>query len=337
MKQRTVRLILDCMMCDAMTPEFKAANAILLSIIRANDKSDAISHTMLAAVGKAFKENDARKSREALARITADVSRREKALNDALVEARTKLAETTKRNTDAKTVIAQIRKDMGLFDKFVAAANAVKTTPKGLSKLSMYDLKLKKYGDFAKHIARINQLVSAKKDHAKATDALVKAIEKAKEKAKKDTAKAEKELKESSERVKAWKDMEKMRARNIELFRKQQDDLRKMAAAIPDEQSSVENEQSSANEKTKEKRTTASFITGESRKIGYGAYLSNNEFGKVVELKPGVPWPRILDKGVWMEEPGAGCDVYIPEGDPKFRPEGARAYIVWGHRKKTLQ
>lgn len=24
MKQRTVRLILDCMMCDAMTPEFKA-------------------------------------------------------------------------------------------------------------------------------------------------------------------------------------------------------------------------------------------------------------------------------------------------------------------------
>lgn len=34
MKQKTVRLILDCMMCDAMTPEFKAANAILLSIVR---------------------------------------------------------------------------------------------------------------------------------------------------------------------------------------------------------------------------------------------------------------------------------------------------------------
>lgn len=227
--------MLDCMMCDAMTPEFKAANAILLAIIRANDKSDAISHTMLAAVGKAFKENDAKKSRDALARINADLSKREKALNDELVEARTKLAETTKRNTDAKAAIAQIRKDMGLFDKFVASANAVKTSPKGLSKLSMFDLKLKKYGDFAKHIARINQLVSAKKDHAKATDTLVKAIEKAKEKAKKDTAKAERELKESAERVKAWKDMEKMRARNIELFRKQQDDLRKMAAAIPDE------------------------------------------------------------------------------------------------------
>lgn len=109
MKQKTVRLILDCMMCDAMTPEFKAANAILLSIIRANDKSDAISHTMLAAVGKAFKENDVRKSRDALARINADLSKREKALNDALVEARTKFAEMTKRNTDAKAAIVQVK------------------------------------------------------------------------------------------------------------------------------------------------------------------------------------------------------------------------------------
>lgn len=34
MKKRTVRLILDCMICDAMSPEFKKANDILLRIIK---------------------------------------------------------------------------------------------------------------------------------------------------------------------------------------------------------------------------------------------------------------------------------------------------------------
>lgn len=52
MKKQTVRLILDCMICDAMSPEFKKANDILSRIIKTNDRTDGLPPTHLAALNQ---------------------------------------------------------------------------------------------------------------------------------------------------------------------------------------------------------------------------------------------------------------------------------------------
>lgn len=46
--------------------------------------------------------------------------------------------------------------------------------------------------------------------------------------------------------------------------------------------------------------------------------------------------PYVLNKGIWMEKSVIGGDAYIPQGDPRFKPKGGKAYLVWGTRMNSL-
>jgi hypothetical protein len=222
------------MICDAMSPEFKKANDILLRIIKTNDRTGGIEYTRLAEINKAFKANDPKAAKAAFDKLASSIAKGEKRLQDELNEAKSKLAETTRTFETAKAALAQQKPLAAMFDKFVKAIDAAKTNPKGVLKLNAYADKLKAFGDFSKRIMQIQQMATAKKDIAKQCEMLKKAVETGKAKHAKAMKKAEDDLAKAKDRVAVFKEMDKIRTKKIAEFAKEREDVQKLGAALPE-------------------------------------------------------------------------------------------------------
>lgn len=101
--KRLIKKLMDSIFLDAMTPEFKAANAELLKAIKMNDKSGAVPHADLEAVNKAMKENDADKAGAALKKVQLQFSKAEKKLDDDVKSIQVKLETKLEKSTMQKT------------------------------------------------------------------------------------------------------------------------------------------------------------------------------------------------------------------------------------------
>lgn len=233
MRERTLRFILDSIFCmDAMSPEFKKANDILLRIVKMNDRTDGLPHTRLVEINKAFKANDAKAARAAFDKLKPLIAKGDKDLQDGLTEARSKLSEASQKAEQTKASAVAAKGAVAMFDKFRKAIDGVKAKPASVSKLSAYADKLKAYGDFSKRIAQMSQMVAAKKDVSKQVDMLAAACDKGKAKADKERAKAEKDYGAAKDRVSVFKEMEKIRSKKIVEFAKEKEDVQKLGAAL---------------------------------------------------------------------------------------------------------
>lgn len=234
MRERTLRFILDSIFCmDAMSPEFKKANDILLRIVKMNDRTDGLPHTRLVEINKAFKANDAKAARAAFDKLKPLIAKGTTELENGLTEARSKLSEASQKAEQSKSVFTSAKGAVALFDKFRKAIDGVKAKPTSVSKLSAYADKLKAYGDFSKRIAQMTQMVAAKKDVSKQVDMLAAACDKGKAKADKERAKAEKDYGAAKDRVSVFKEMEKIRTKKVHEFAEEEAEIRKLGREIP--------------------------------------------------------------------------------------------------------
>ena len=196
---KTLKKIIRTLRLDAMTPEFKAANAELLKAIKMNDKSGAVPHADLEAVNKAMKENDAEKVGAALKKVQLQFSKAEKKLDDEVKDVTARLAEAKRAVEKSKADLKASKTDAELFDKARKTAEAVKANPRNASKLSPIADKLKKYGDLSKRVSQTVNLAASGKDASKQIDMLKKAIDTAEKKYKKESANVEKEAKKAKD------------------------------------------------------------------------------------------------------------------------------------------
>lgn len=196
---KAMKKIIRILRLDAMTPEFKAANAELLKAIKMNDKSGAVPHADLEAINKAMKENDAEKVGAALKKVQLQFSKAEKKLDDEVKDVTARLAEAKKAVEKNKIDLKASKADAALFDKARKAADSIESNPRNASKLSPIADKLKKYGDLSKRASQIVTLASSNKDVSKQVDMLKKAIDTAEKKYKKESANVEKEAKKAKD------------------------------------------------------------------------------------------------------------------------------------------
>lgn len=203
--KRLIKKMMDCVFLDAMTPEFKAANAELLKAIKMNDKSGAVPHADLEAVNKAMKENDADKAGSALKKVQLQFSKAEKKLDDDVKSIQAKLETTKKAAETAKVSLKQKKALASVFDKLKALASGLSNNPKSASKLTALTDKVKDYGDLSKRASQIITLVSGNKDASKQIDMLKKSVDAAEKKFKKDLANVEKESKKADDALEVAK------------------------------------------------------------------------------------------------------------------------------------
>lgn len=219
-------------MCDAMSPEFKAANDILIRIIKTNDRTDGVPYPRLVELNKAFKANDVKAARVAYDKLVAFIPKGEKTLHDELNESQEKLTETTKQIEASKKALAQEKAIAGMFDKFAKTIDTAKANPKMLPKLNAYAEKLKQYGDFSKRIAQAVQMDKAGKDVTKQCDMLKKAVADGKAKHAKAYKLAESEFAKVKNRLAVYKEAVKIRRSKIADFGKEKDDIKKLAGPL---------------------------------------------------------------------------------------------------------
>lgn len=246
MKERTLRFILDSLFCDAMSPEFKKANDILLRIVKMNDRTDGLPHTRLVEIGKAFKANDAKAARAAFDKLKPLIAKGDKDLADGLAEAKSKLTEAMQNAERTKAVAVAAKGAVALFDRFRKAIDGVKAKPSAASKLSAYSDRLKAYGDFSKRVAQIAQMAAAKKDVSKQADMLASACDKGKAKADRERVKVEKEYAAAKDRVSVFREMEKIRTRKIAEFAKQKGEVQSLGEALPNKSTASSKENKTA-------------------------------------------------------------------------------------------
>lgn len=196
-----LKKIIRTLKLDAMTPEFKAANAELLKAIKMNDKSGAVPHADLEAVNKAMKANDAEKVGTALKKVQLQFSKAEKKLDDEVKDVTARLAEAKNAVEKNKADMKASKADASLFDKARKAADGIKANPRNASKLSPIADKLKRYGDLSKRVSQIVTLAASNKDVSKQVDMLKKAIDIAENKYKKESANVEKEAKKAKDEL----------------------------------------------------------------------------------------------------------------------------------------
>ena len=294
MKKRTTRLILDCMMCDAMSPEFKAANDILLRIIKLNDRTDGIPYPRLVEINKAFKSNDAKAAKVAYDKLAAFIPKGEKTLKDDLEESKSKLAETTKAIDAAKRNLADGKAFSALFDKFVKAIDTAKFNPKTLPKLKPYADKLKPYGDFAKRIELAIQMDKAGKDVAKQCDMLKKAVSDGKTKYAKTLKALSDEFSKAKNRLDVYKEAVKIRTSKIADFAKEKDEVKNLGSELPVSVLSEGKEPKGRKELSPEQQKAMQYVDRTIAKIlkdwetEYGAYKAKmtkagNEIARIYE------------------------------------------------------
>jgi hypothetical protein len=119
MKERTLRFILDSLFFDAMSPEFKKANDILLRIVKMNDRTDGLPHTRLVEINKAFKANDPKAARAAFDKLKPLIAKGDKDLADGLAEAKSKLTEAMQNHVRAN--VSGMPDLIDIFEMFVDA------------------------------------------------------------------------------------------------------------------------------------------------------------------------------------------------------------------------
>lgn len=207
--KRLIKKMMDSIFLDAMTPEFKAANAELLKAIKMNDKSGAVPHADLEAVNKAMKENDADKAGAALKKVQLQFSKAEKKLDDDVKSIQAKLETTKKTSETAKASLKQKKALASVFDKLKTIVSGFSNNPKSASKLTALTDKVKDYGDLSKRASQIITLVSSNKDASKQIDMLKKSVDVAEKKYRKDLANVEKESKKADDEL----EVAKMRAK----------------------------------------------------------------------------------------------------------------------------
>ncbi len=198
---KALKKIIRTLKLDAMTPEFKAANAELLKAIKMNDKSGAVPHADLEAVNKAMKENDAEKVGTALKKVQLQFSKAEKKLDDEVKDVTARLAEAKNAVEKSKVDLKASKADASLFDKARKAADGIKANPRNASKLSPVADRLKRYGDLSKRVSQIVNLAASNKDVSKQIDMLKTAIDTAEKKYKKEAANVEKEAKKAKDEL----------------------------------------------------------------------------------------------------------------------------------------
>lgn len=203
--KRLIKKMMDSIFLDAMTPEFKAANAELLKAIKMNDKSGAVPHADLEAVNKAMKENDADKVGAALKKVQLQFSKAEKKLDDDVKSIQAKLETTKKTAETAKALLKQKKALASVFDKLKALVSGLTNNPKNASKLTALTDKVKDYGDLSKRASQIITLASSNKDASKQIDMLKKSVDAAEKKYKKDLANVEKESKKADDALEVAK------------------------------------------------------------------------------------------------------------------------------------
>jgi hypothetical protein len=203
--KRLIKKMMDSIFLDAMTPEFKAANAELLKAIKMNDKSGAVPHADLEAVNKAMKENDADKAGAALKKVQLQLSKSEKALDEEVKDINARLADAKQAGEKAKQELKAKKVLASVFEKLKALVSGLSNNPKSASKLTALTDKVKDYGDLSKRASQIITLVSSNKDASKQIDMLKKSVDAAEKKYKKDLANAEKESKKADDALEVAK------------------------------------------------------------------------------------------------------------------------------------
>lgn len=245
MKKRTVRLILDCMICDAMSPEFKKANDILSRIIKTNDRTDGLPPSHLGELIKAIKANDPKAAKAAYDKLAALIGKCEKRLQDELNEAKSELHKTSiSALGEAQGELYRWKNWGVMLDKLAKIVNSVKTNPKNVSKLNVY-VGLKPFKAFSELIMQIQKGVTAKEDISKQCDMLKKAVEAKMAKQAEGKKKAENELAKVKDRVAAFKELVKIRTKKVAEFAKEREDIQKLGQALPAESVSAASGKSS--------------------------------------------------------------------------------------------
>lgn len=260
-------------MCDAMSPEFKAANDILIRIIKTNDRTDGVPYPRLVELNKAFKANDVKAAKAAYDKLVAFIPKGEKTLHDEFIESQEKLTETTKQIETTKKVLAQEKAIAGMFDKFTKAIDTAKANPKMLPKLNAYADKLKQYGDFLKRIAQAVQMDKAGKDVTKQCDMLKKAVSDGKAKHAKTYKLAESEFAKVKNRLAVYKEAVKIRTSKIADFGKEKDDIKKLGSELPNV------EQNTTEDKEALKKRLIDYLT----RLGNIAIKAKKEFNEQQE------------------------------------------------------
>lgn len=230
--KRLIKKMMDSIFLDAMTPEFKSANAELLKAIKMNDKSGAVPHTDLEAVNKAMKENDAEKAGAALKNVQLQFSKAEKKLDEDVKSIQAKLETTKKAAETAKASLKQKKALEPVFDKLKALVSGLSNNPKSASKLTALTDKVKDYGDLSKRASQIITLVSSNKDASKQIDMLKKSVDAAEKKYKKDLANVEKESKKADDALEVAKMQAKITQGKKDAFQKERLYLAKVVKVL---------------------------------------------------------------------------------------------------------
>lgn len=259
---KVLKKIIRTLRLDAMTPEFKAANAELLKAIKMNDKSGAVPHADLEAVNKAMKENDAEKVGAALKKVQLQFSKAEKKLDDEVKDVTARLAEAKKSVEKSKIDFKASKADATLFDKARKTAEAVKANPRNASKLSPVADRLKKYGDLSKRVSQIVNLAASGKDVSKQIDMLKKAIDAAEKKYKKESANVEKEAQKAKDALNVLNMRVKVTRGKKEAFTKERLFIANVVKQMPqgDLRAVRKEKQASPKEERKRLRTQLSEI-----------------------------------------------------------------------------
>lgn len=219
--KRLIKKMMDSIFLDAMTPEFKAANAELLKAIKMNDKSGAVPHADLEAINKAMKENNADKVGAALKKVQLQFSKAEKKLDDDVKSIQAKLETTKKAAEAAKASLKQKKVLASVFEKLKALVSGLSNNPKSASKLTALTDKVKDYGDLSKRASQIITLVSSNKDASKQIDMLKKSVDAAEKKYKKDLSDVEKESKKADDALEVAKMQTKITQGKKDAFTKE--------------------------------------------------------------------------------------------------------------------
>lgn len=281
--KRLIKKMMDSIFLDAMSPEFKAANAELLKAIKMNDKSGAVPHADLEAVNKAMKENDADKAGAALKKVQLQFSKAEKKLDEDVKSIQAKLETTKKAAETAKASLKRKKALAPVFDKLKTLVSGLSNNPKNASKLTALTDKVKEYGDLSKRASQIITLVSSNKDASKQIDMLKKAVDAAEKKYKKDLANVEKESKKADDALEVAKMQVKITQGKKDAFQKERLYLAKVIKELGEgaiNQDIPGREQKTRNENLEKRKKAEAELKDYVYKIGNAGILAREELDK---------------------------------------------------------
>ena len=287
-KYSALKKIIRTLRLDAMTPEFKAANAELLKAIKMNDKSGAVPHADLEAVNKAMKANDAEKVGAALKKVQLQFSKAEKKLDDDVKSIQAKLETAKKADNDTKAHLKAKKSLNAVFEKLKTLTSGLSTNPKSASKLIALTDKKKEYSDLSKRAAQIITLVSSGKDALKQIDMLKKAVDASEKKYKKDMSNVERDAKKTNDALEVAKMQVKITQGKRDAFQKERLFLANVVKQIPSGRITI-NEEQSINDPSMKKSLllrhgkTREYAKAKSKASELLVYAATDEYEKITK------------------------------------------------------